>query len=187
MDGLWVCRGAPHVDERGFFHEVFRASELEAALGHPVSFLQLNHSRSLRGVLRGLHAENWDKLVYVPDGLVFTAIADIRPTSPTFAHVQTFVLGDADRLTLYVPRGLAHGYCVLSDVADYTYQVTAYYDGLDQSAVAWDDPDLAVSWPVRFPVLSLRDRQNPTLRDLFPDSFDESIGRKHAAAGVRNR
>jgi dTDP-4-dehydrorhamnose 3,5-epimerase len=175
IEGLWIFERATHVDERGFFREAFRGCELEEALGSHVRFVQMNHSRSCRGVLRGLHAENWEKLVYVPHGEVFTAIADIRPDSPTFGRVQTFYLGGENGLTLFLPRGLAHGYCVLSDSADYTYQVTQYYDGTDTRAVAWDDPDLDVRWPIDDPILSERDRRNPTLREMFPRRFDADL------------
>jgi dTDP-4-dehydrorhamnose 3,5-epimerase len=166
LEGLWIFERPTAEDERGFFHEVFQARDLEAALGRPVIFVQINHSRSRRGVLRGLHAENWDKLVYVPRGEVFTAVADIRPESPTFGKVATFWFGEDYRATVFIPRGMAHGYYVLSDEADYVYQVTAYYDGTDTRAVTWDDPDLAVPWPSRTPILSARDQHNPTLREL---------------------
>jgi dTDP-4-dehydrorhamnose 3,5-epimerase len=175
IDGLWIFERRGHADQRGFFREAFRASELEEALDQSVSFVQMNHSRSVKSVLRGLHAENWEKLVYVPHGEVFTAVADIRPNSPTFGRIETFRLGGEAGLTLYLPRGLAHGYCVLSDIADYTYQVTAYYDGTDTRAVAWDDRDLGVPWPVADPILSTRDRHNPTLRDLYPDHFAPGV------------
>lgn len=168
LEGLWMFQRPTFSDERGYFHEVYQARELEEVLGHSVAFLQINHSRSARDVLRGLHAEDWDKLVYVPHGEVFTALADIRPLSPTFGQTAVFRLGEKNSLTLYVPRGIAHGYCVLSDTADYMYQVTAYYDGTDTRAVAWDDPDLAVPWPIKSPILSERDQCNPTLRELFP-------------------
>jgi dTDP-4-dehydrorhamnose 3,5-epimerase len=173
LDGLWIFERKTHADDRGFFHEAFRAAELEEALCRTISFVQLNHSRSRRGVLRGLHAENWEKLVYVPHGEVFTAIADIRPDSPTFGRVETFLFDNSNRITLLLPRGVAHGYCVLSDVADYLYQVTAYYDGSDTRAVAWNDPDLAVPWPIATPILSDRDQHNPRLRDLLPERFLE--------------
>jgi dTDP-4-dehydrorhamnose 3,5-epimerase len=172
VEGLWILERATHADERGFFREVFRASDLQQALGHRIAFVQINHSRSSRGVLRGLHAENWEKLIYVPQGEVFTAVADIRPDSPTFGRIATFHLDEWNGLTLYLPRGVAHGYCVLSDSADYVYQVTAYYDGTDTRAVAWDDPDLAVPWPIRHPILSPRDEVNPTLRELVPQRFE---------------
>jgi dTDP-4-dehydrorhamnose 3,5-epimerase len=116
-----------------------------------------------------MHAENWEKLVYVPHGEVFTAIADLRRGSATFGQVETFVLGESNRSKVYVPRGMAHGFCVLTDDADYVYQVTDYYTGAETPAVAWDDPDLAIPWPISDPILSAKDQHNPRLRDLFPD------------------
>lgn len=172
IEGLLTIERPTHGDERGFFRESFRMSELEEALGYAVTFVQENHSRSGQSVLRGLHAESWEKLVYVPRGEVFTVVADIRPTSPTFGAVDTFRLGEKNRLKIFLPRGVAHGYCVLSTDADYLYQVTEYYDGSAMPAVAWDDPDLAVPWPLSNPILSAKDRENPRLRDLFPDRFD---------------
>lgn len=174
IDGLLIIDRPTFEDERGFFREAFRLNELDEARGESTRFVQENHSRSRRGTLRGLHAESWEKLVYVPRGEVFTAIADIRASSPTFGCVDTFVLGDINRCKLFLPRAVAHGFCVLSDVADYVYLVTEYWDGSDTAAVAWDDPDLAVAWPIRDPVLSERDRHNPTMRELFPDRFPGS-------------
>lgn len=171
LTGVWLFERRVFADPRGFFCEAFRLDEIEAAVGRPLRFVQMNHSRSSHGVLRGLHAEHWDKAVYVTRGEVFTALADIRPDSPTFGQVDTYRLDASVPRTLYIPTGVAHGYCVLSDEADYTYQVTAYYDGSDRSAVAWDDPDLNVPWPVRDPILSERDVHAPRMRDLFPDRF----------------
>jgi dTDP-4-dehydrorhamnose 3,5-epimerase len=175
IDGLLVFHRPTHNDERGFFREAFRFAELEEALGRRVQFVQTNHSRSLRNVLRGLHAENWEKLVYVPSGEVFTAIADVRPDSPTFGRVETVWFTDDKRPTLFLPPGVAHGYYTLSDAADYLYQVTAYYDGSDTRAVAWNDPDLAVPWPTVAPILSPRDQHNPTLRELVPERFRAEV------------
>jgi dTDP-4-dehydrorhamnose 3,5-epimerase len=141
-------------------------------VGTPIRFVQQNHARTVRGALRGLHAEGWEKLVYVPRGRVFQAVADIRAGSPTFGCVATFELGDENRLSLFLPRGVANGYCSLTDEADYVYLVTSYYDGSDTRAVRWDDPDLAVPWPVREPILSDRDRHNPSLRQLVPAQFE---------------
>jgi dTDP-4-dehydrorhamnose 3,5-epimerase len=174
LDGVVVLNRPTLEDERGFFREAFRLHDLEELLEHPVTFLQVNHSRSSKGVLRGLHAENWSKLVYVPCGEVLTAVADIRPASPTFGLIETFMFSDANRPTVFIPAGLAHGYCVVSDIADYLYQVTSYYDGSDTRAVAWDDPDLAVPWPTRNPILSARDQRNPTLRQLVPERFQKA-------------
>src|SRR5437870_13881548 len=92
LGGVWVFERPTFVDNRGFFREAFRLDEIETAVGRPLRFVQMNHSRSSRDTLRGLHAENWDKLVYVPAGEVFTALADVRPDSPTFGEVETFRL-----------------------------------------------------------------------------------------------
>jgi dTDP-4-dehydrorhamnose 3,5-epimerase len=184
MDGLWISERRTHSDDRGFFREAFRLSELAEVLDPAPSFVQANHSRSRHGVLRGLHAEDWDKLVYVPRGEVFTALADLRPESPTFGHSATFLLGEQHPISLFVPRGLAHGYYVISDEADYVYQVTGYYDGSDTRAVAWDDPDLAIDWPTGNPILSERDQHNPTMQDLFPARYAR---RAPAIVGGRTR
>jgi dTDP-4-dehydrorhamnose 3,5-epimerase len=180
LDGVLIFERPTHADERGFFHEAFRLQDLETALGASVKFVQVNHSRSRKDVLRGLHAENWAKLVYVPFGEVFTAIADIRPWSSTFGRVETFSFSDQSRPTVFLPAGLAHGYCVQSDTADYVYQVTNYYDGSDTRAVAWDDPDLAIRWPTANPLLSDKDRTNPTFRELVARSFPQVDTRVHA-------
>lgn len=176
LDGLLIIERNTDEDSRGFFRETMRLDELEGALGYVPRFVQENHSRSRRGALRGMHAEDWDKLVYVPHGEVFTALADIRPSSPTFARIETFRLGDSNRWKVFVPRGIAHGFCVLSDEADYVYQVTDYYTGAATPAVAWDDPDLAIPWPITEPLLSAKDARNPTMRELFPGRIPASLG-----------
>ena len=172
IDGLLVVRWDTHGDERGFFRQTYRTDELAEALGREVVFRQGNHSRSAPGVLRGFHAEPWDKLVYVTRGTAMAAIADIRPDSPTFGEVATFHLGDppGERIRLYVADGLANAYCTYGDEpVDYLYDVSAEYRSVDKRAIAWDDPDLAVDWPVAAPVVSEADRRNPTLRQRFPD------------------
>jgi len=172
--GLFVVRWPTHGDERGFFRQTYQLSELQTAVGREVVFRQGNHSRSQPGVLRGFHAEPWDKLVYAVRGSVFAAIADIRPESPTFGTALTFCLGEGDgfeRARLFISEGLANSFCVVGEsTADYVYDVSAYWQPeQEKRAVAWDDPDLAVQWPVRDPVVSEADRANPTLREMFPD------------------
>ena len=170
--GLLVVRWDTYDDERGFFRQTYQAAELEAALGRPVRFVQGNHARSAPGVLRGFHAEPWDKLVYVARGTVTAAVLDQRPDSPTFGEVATFELGDppGDRIRLFVSEGLGNAYCAHGDEdADYLYEVTDEFRPVDKRAVAFDDPDLAVAWPVPVPVVSASDRANPRLRDRFPD------------------
>ncbi len=167
IEGLFTIRLDVHEDSRGLFLETFRVSELQKSLGSLQPFVQGCHSRSHQGVLRGLHAEPWDKLIYVVQGHVFSALADLRPTSPTFSQTFTLELGDRNRTAVYVPSGLAHGFCVLSATADYTYLFTEEYSGQSKRAVAWNDPDLQIPWPIREPILSEADRKNPTLRQLL--------------------
>jgi dTDP-4-dehydrorhamnose 3,5-epimerase len=164
--GLLMLRPKVVPDERGFFAETLRLNVLEEAVHKPLRFVQANHARSSKGVLRGLHAEQWDKLIYCPRGTIFSAIVDLRPCSPTFGQHQTFELSEHNRVLLYIPKGFANGYCVLSEEADYTYLVTDYYTGQDRRAVAYDDPDLAVQWPVANPLVSARDRTNPSFRTV---------------------
>ncbi|MTV24703.1 dTDP-4-keto-6-deoxy-D-glucose epimerase [Nitriliruptoraceae bacterium ZYF776] len=173
IDGLLVVEWPVHDDERGFFRQTFQTAELEETLGRPVTWQQGNHARSAPGVVRGFHAEPWDKLVQVVRGTAMAAIADVRPDSATFGAVETFHLGDVDggRVALFVADGLGNAYATYGDdEVDYVYTVSrAWFPGADKRAVAWDDPDLAVAWPVDDPHLSDADRANPTLRDRFPD------------------
>jgi dTDP-4-dehydrorhamnose 3,5-epimerase len=172
MEGLLLVRSETHPDSRGFFRQTYQLGELERELGRAVAWKQGNHARSAPGVLRGFHAEPWDKLVYVARGTVLAAIADIRPQSPTFGRVQTFYLGDppGERVRLFVGEGLGNAYCAYGESeVDYLYDVTEEYRPVDKMAVAWNDPDLAVDWPVANPTVSTADRANPTLRDRFPD------------------
>lgn len=179
IDGLLVVRWPTIGDDRGFFRQTYQMGEITDALGRDSVLVQGNHSRSAPGVLRGFHAEPWDKLVYCVRGRVFAAVADIRPESTTFGQSRTFVLGeggDAERARLFIGEGLANSFCVLGDCsADYLYDVSDYWQpDLPKRSLAWDDQDLAVQWPVEGPVLSDADRSNPTLRELFPDHADFS-------------
>jgi dTDP-4-dehydrorhamnose 3,5-epimerase len=173
ISGLLVVRSETHEDPRGFFRETYRIGPLEQALGRPVELRQGNHSRSAPGALRGFHAEPWDKLVYVVRGTALCAVADIRADSPTFGDVASFRLGDppaGERMRLFVGEGLANAFCAFGDESvDYVYDVSdSWRPGVDKRAVAWDDPDLAVAWPVTDPLVSGEDRRNPTLRERFP-------------------
>ena len=174
IDGLLVVRWDTHGDDRGFFRQTYQAEEIAAELGRRPVFAQGNHARSAPGVLRGFHAEPWDKLVYVVRGVAMAAIADIRPDSPTFGEARTFTLGDppqGERIRLFVAEGLANSYCTFGEQpVDYLYDVSdVWRPGIEKPAVAWDDPDLAVEWPVTAPVLSDADQANPTLRELHPN------------------
>jgi dTDP-4-dehydrorhamnose 3,5-epimerase len=169
IDGLLVVRWETHEDERGFFRQTHRADELAEALGRDVVWRQANHARSRPGVVRGFHAEPWDKLVYVAAGTAFAAIADLRPQSPTFGQVATFWLGDppGERIRLFVAEGLGNAYCAVGErEVDYLYDVSGVWTpDVDKRAVAYDDPDLGVAWPVTDPLVSAADRAALRLRD----------------------
>lgn len=172
IPGLLILERPIFKDERGFFREIFRQDELEKITGVKFEGIQMNHSHSESGVLRGIHAERWNKIVYPLNGEVFVAIVDIRPDSSTFGKTETFTIDDQHRFGLFIPNGLANSLCVTSaEGVDYIYLVDAYYDGSDTRAIIWDDPDLNINWPVKKPLISERDQSNPRLRELFPDKF----------------
>jgi dTDP-4-dehydrorhamnose 3,5-epimerase len=153
-------------DARGFFMETYKRSDF-AANGISESFVQDNYSRSSRGVLRGLHYQKaphaQGKLVTVQQGEVFDVAVDIRPGSPTFAQWVAVTLRAELPQLLYVPPGFAHGFCVLSEVADFSYKVTSEYSQADERGILWNDPALAVTWPVTAPSLSAKDAVLPPL------------------------
>lgn len=172
IPGLLVLKRPIFSDERGFFRELFHKDDLEKMLGFKFNGIQMNHSHSLPQVLRGIHAEKWNKIIYPVYGDVFIAIVDIRPGSSTFGKVETFQVSDNNRMGLFIPNGLANSLCVIGKgPVDYIYLVDEYWDGSDTRAIAWDDPDLNINWPIKNPILSERDKNNPRLRDLFPEKF----------------
>ena len=168
LDGLGLIEPSVFADERGFFLESFREDTL-AELGVQERFVQDNHSRSVRGVVRGMHftvGEGQAKLVRVARGRVLDVVVDIRVGSPTFGRWESFELDDVTGRMLFVPVGFAHGFAVLSDVADVLYKCSSYYDGSLERGFAWDDPDVAIVWPVDAPIVSDRDRVAPRLADI---------------------
>jgi len=155
-------------DGRGFFFESYRRSGL-ADVGVQDDFVQDNHSRSVRGTIRALHFQTspgQPKLVRVARGRVYDVVVDLRKSSATFGEWESFELDDERHLQLYVPIGFAHGFCVVSDTADFVYKVGSYYDAATERGMAWDDPDLAIPWPVERAVVSERDLKNPRLADI---------------------
>jgi dTDP-4-dehydrorhamnose 3,5-epimerase len=161
IPGLLTITPLPVHDHRGWFLRSFSAEEYAAAGIHQAEMVQENHSRSSRGVLRGLHtrAEPREaKLVRVARGRIFDVVADLRPWSPAFLQWRGFILDDAAHMQLRIPAGCAHGFQTLSALADVCYKVDAPYDPALDVTIAWDDPDLAVAWPLADPVLSERDR-----------------------------
>lgn len=164
-----VLAPAVHGDSRGFFQETWRRDAF-AALGVTDDFVQDNHSRSVRGVVRGLHLQTGDgvaKLVRCARGEILDVIVDVRRGSPTYGRWEAFTLDDRDHLMVYVPVGFLHGFCALSDVADVAYKQTGYYDPALERGVAYDDPDLAIAWPADVElIVSERDRTAPRLAEI---------------------
>lgn len=153
-------------DSRGFFFEAYQAERYQA-LGLSAPLVQTNISRSSQGVLRGLHyqlTQPQDKLVTVLKGSVFDVAVDIRPHSPTFGQWVGFELNDSNHYQLFVPKGFAHGFEVLSAEADFLYQCSDYYHPQSERGIAWNDPDLAIAWHTQEPVLSAKDRLHPFLK-----------------------
>lgn len=172
IPGLLVVERPTFPDERGFFREIFRLNDLETEIGFDFKIVQANHTHSLPKVIRALHAESWNKLIYPISGKIFSAVVDIRPDSPTFAKYETFSFDENSHKALFIPKGLANSICVVGErPADYLYLVDAYYDGSDKRAIIWNDPDLAIDWPIKDPIISQRDGANPTLREVFPEKF----------------
>jgi len=160
-------------DPRGFFMETFHTKKFAEA-GLPTEFLQDNHSHSVRGVLRGLHYQlqhPQGKLVRVVNGEVLDVAVDIRKGSPRFGQWVSALLSAENRRQLYVPPGFAHGYCTVSEQADFLYKCTDVYTPGDEYGIAWDDPALAIEWPQLDYLLSGKDRENPLLSksDHLPD------------------
>jgi len=182
LDGLVALEPAVYGDQRGFFSETYRAAWNDAlGLAPDVRFVQDNHSRSMRGVLRGMHFQVGDglgKLVRCARGRILDVVVDVRRGSPTYGQWEGVELDDATMRELYVPIGFAHGFCVLSDVADVIYKQTAYYDPQLERGIAWNDPDVGIEWPLPASELTIskRDGEAPRLRELaaeLPFEFAE--------------
>jgi dTDP-4-dehydrorhamnose 3,5-epimerase len=172
LDGPLILEPKVFGDARGFFMESWNQRAFDAAVGDPVTFVQDNHSRSARGVLRGLHFQlpphAQGKLVRVTQGRVFDVAVDMRASSPTFGRWAGVELSGDNHRQFWVPPGFAHGFLVLSDSADFLYKTTAYYDQASEAAVRWDDPSIAIAWPIEGGVdllLSGKDREAPLLAD----------------------
>ena len=156
-------------DERGFFLETFQTVRYQQEAGIDLAFVQDNHSRSARGVLRGLHFQKTKpqgKLVRVVRGEVYDVAVDIRNGSPTFGECEGVILSEDNKKQFWVPPGFAHGFVVLSDTADFEYKCTDYYDPSDEGSILWNDPDLDIPWPIANPVLSTKDQSAKRLVDL---------------------
>ena len=158
-------------DDRGFFYESFNEREFQKATGLDLKFVQDNHSKSAKGVLRGLHyqvQQAQGKLVRVVAGEVFDVAVDIRPNSPTYGKWVGELLSVDNKRQLWVPPGLAHGFLVLTDSAEFLYKTTDYYAPVHERAIAWDDPTLAIDWPLqgKAPLLSAKDAAGAAFKSI---------------------
>jgi dTDP-4-dehydrorhamnose 3,5-epimerase len=168
LDGVVLVEPQVHGDERGFFVETYRR-DAWGELGVDIDFVQHNHSRSGKGILRGLHFQTEPgqaKLVRCSRGAIFDVAVDLRRDSPTYGKWEGYVLDDEKHHQLFVPAGFGHGFAVLSEEADVSYLLSSVYDPATESGIAWDDPDVGVEWPVTDPRLSERDKQAPRLAEV---------------------
>ena len=168
IPGVVLVEPQVHRDDRGFLLETYQEARYREG-GIAYTFVQDNHSRSTKGVLRGLHAQSphWQgKLVRVIEGEVYDVAVDVRLGSPTYGKHFGTILSAENFRQLYVPIGVLHGFLVTSDVAQFEYKCTGFYHPEAEFSVAWNDPDLAIDWPIANPVLSEKDRDAPRLSDV---------------------
>ena len=167
LEGPILIAPTVHGDERGFFLESYRRSAL-AGLGVNEEFVQDNHSRSRQAVVRGMHFQpGMAKLVRCARGAILDVLVDLRRSSPSFGQWESFELNDANHHQLYCPDGFAHGFCVLSEVADVIYKTSAYYDPALENGFAYDDPAVGIEWPADLElIVSERDRTAPSLAEI---------------------
>ena len=173
LPGVKVIEPKVFGDHRGFFLETYNAARYRE-IGIDVTFVQDNHSKSSKGVLRGLHyqvVQPQDKLVQCVRGAVWDVAVDLRPGSATFGKWFGVELDEASHRQIFVPKGFAHGFCVLTDEAEIMYKCSDLYAPGGEGGVIWDDPDLAIAWPIDAPVLSDKDAALPRLKDARPATF----------------
>jgi dTDP-4-dehydrorhamnose 3,5-epimerase len=169
LPGVLIIKPKVFGDDRGFFKETFQVERyLQAGIGLP--FVQDNQSSSKKGVLRGLHLQKnrpQGKLVCCTRGTVFDVIVDVDPVSETFGNYVSTELSEDNHLQVWIPPGYAHGFCVLSETADFQYKCTDFYLPEAQSGLVWNDPDVAIDWPIETPQLSEKDLTLPTLAQIL--------------------
>jgi dTDP-4-dehydrorhamnose 3,5-epimerase len=166
ISGALLFQPEPHVDDRGFFSRTFDAEVAREAGIDPAGFAQDSQSRSVRGVIRGLHLRGGAgeaKLVRCSYGAIFDVVVDLRPDSPTFRNWESFELRDTEQVSLYIPAGCAHGFQALTDPADVSYRIDRPHDPSEDMSIAFDDPELAIPWPLPISVMSQRDGSAPSL------------------------
>lgn len=174
LAGLKLVKPRVFADSRGFFLETYQANRYAEA-GVDCTFVQDNHSRSVKGTLRGLHFQSHPgqaKLIRVGQGRIYDVAVDIRPSSPTFGQWQGVYLDGETHHQLFIPVGFAHGFCVVSEIADVLYKASANYDAATECTIRWNDPEIGVEWPIDSPILSARDQAGPPFAE-----FRAKVGR----------
>jgi dTDP-4-dehydrorhamnose 3,5-epimerase len=169
LSGVVIIEPTVFGDHRGFFVETFRADVFQDIIGPELEFVQDNHSHSARGVLRGLHTQTrrpQGKLVRVVRGEIFDVAVDIDPDSATFGQWVGVMLNEENKKQFYIPPGYAHGFQVVSDVADVLYKCTDYYDPGGESGLIWNDPEVGIEWPLEEARISAKDNELPTLSQI---------------------
>ena len=173
IEGVVIIEPRVFADERGFFYESFQSQRYHGH-GMPLQFVQDNFSHSVKHTIRGLHYQlnhPQGKLVMVQYGSVLDVIVDIRMSSPTFGKAISIELDDKMPKQIYMPPGVAHGFCMLSDVVGFSYKCTDYYSPEDERGIIWDDPDLMIPWPTSAPILSPKDKEYLRLKDINKDEL----------------
>ncbi len=171
LPSVYLLDRPVYEDERGFFRVVAQKNELDGRLGFPFLPVQTNHSRSQKGVLRGIHIAPWHKLVTAVHGQVQQVVVDTRADSPTFGQYLSLTLGEDHWQSVFIPAGCGNAFLALSDQVDYMYLTTDYWMPGKETSIMYNDADLAIPWQNDKPLLSEKDLQNQTLRQAFPEKF----------------
>ena len=169
IKGVYTIEPDVYIDDRGFFMETFHRERYRKLLGINLDFVQDNISRSSKNVLRGMHFQRnypQGKIIKVSRGEILDVIVDLRKDSPTYGTWESFKLSEQNKLQVWIPPGFAHGFLVMSDSADFEYKCTEYYHPEDEHCLMWNDPEVAIDWPINDPILSEKDKRGLSLKDL---------------------
>ncbi len=171
LKGVFIIKRPTFDDDRGFFRELYRKTDLEKRLGFTFDPVQPNHSRSQKDTLRAIHVATWHKLVTVMRGEAQQLVADLREDSPTFGQHITINIGESNRACVFIPAGCGNGFLALSEGVDYCYLTTDYWSPGKEKYVIYNDPDLNIAWQTQNPIVSTKDLQGKKLREIFSSKF----------------
>lgn len=171
LAGVFIIERPVHGDERGFFRELYRKSDLDTKLGFEFLPVQTNHSRSGQNIVRGIHIAQWHKLVTVYRGSVQQVVVDVNPNSPTFSKYISVDLGEDNFRSVFVPAGFGNAFAVTSEIADYCYLTTDYWAAGKETFINFTDSDINIEWQISNPIVSEADQKHPYLRDMYPEKF----------------